>query len=745
MHIKKITSAILAAFIALSISTSSIFADSTAIVTTSTLNVRSGPSTSNTIVTKIYENNIVTIIGTSNGWYNVRLSNGQTGWVSGQYLKIQGNTDMVGYANVSMTLDEYIDSQVAKTNKSIEVLKPYIDPNNFTIEDKQTFMQFLRIDKFREIDVQGLNNYLNSLGSNNIFYNQGQAFIDASRKYNIDPIYLVAHTLHETGFGTSNLARGYYVVLGSDGQIANILDPNTTPSPGYIKVHNLFGIGAIDADPKGGGVKTAYENGWTSIPAAIDGSAKWIKEGYIYRSSYAQNTVYKMRFDYVGTWHQYATDLNWAKKISQYMNDLSYLYLATTLEFEVPKYATPSYTIPAIGDKPIETKYVYDTASVNVRSGPGSNFRDVGDLAKDTAIGVYGYTSNGWAIIKINGEVRYVSAIYLTSISPATANKVYYLDINSFLSEESAIQATNKLKADTGWYAEWRLSKKESIYNIRTGEFFGEESAKKGVETIKNVTGFNATYKHEGQYTTPTKTPLYRIETGGFIGEESVKKALNWLKNESGWWATYEPTGTRINEFRIETGGFVGEENVKNALNSLKAKSGWWATYEPNGNRPNEFKIVTGGFTGEQSAKNALNWLQNETGWWATYKSTGNSYSEYRIVTGEFSGEENVNSALNWLKGRSGWWANYKFTGNYEESKGTPIYHLYIENLIGEAEASRVLQNLKQQTGWYANYNFVEDRSYYHIITGGFLGLENAKRQSDFITNTYRWYNEIKE
>ena len=72
---------------ALALSATSSFADSNeGTVTADTLNVRSGPSTSYGITTKIYKGNKVQILETSNGWHKIKTSNGKIGWVSASYL-----------------------------------------------------------------------------------------------------------------------------------------------------------------------------------------------------------------------------------------------------------------------------------------------------------------------------------------------------------------------------------------------------------------------------------------------------------------------------------------------------------------------------------------------------------------------------------------------------------------------------------------------------------------------------------
>ena len=65
----------------------------TGVVNTSTLNVRKGPGTNNAILTKIHKNDKVIITESSKGWYKVKLSNGKTGWVSDDYIKVTTNNN----------------------------------------------------------------------------------------------------------------------------------------------------------------------------------------------------------------------------------------------------------------------------------------------------------------------------------------------------------------------------------------------------------------------------------------------------------------------------------------------------------------------------------------------------------------------------------------------------------------------------------------------------------------------------
>ena len=60
----------------------------------SSLNVRSGPSTSSSVVASLSDGARVTILSReSNGWYRIRTSSGVTGYVSGEYINLTDEDD----------------------------------------------------------------------------------------------------------------------------------------------------------------------------------------------------------------------------------------------------------------------------------------------------------------------------------------------------------------------------------------------------------------------------------------------------------------------------------------------------------------------------------------------------------------------------------------------------------------------------------------------------------------------------
>lgn len=318
----------------------------TKIVNTNSLNVRSGPGTNYSKVGTLKKGEKVGVMSQSSGWSKLNYNN-KTAYTSSQYLikddttlnppsvvggesseNINGAT--VNYKGLSYTLADHVRVQKERSNNND--LTYYLNPSNFTKTSKG-MMQFLKLDSYKGgISANELNSYLNSLpkasSGTNVFYNKGQAFINAAQNYNIDLAYLVSHAMWETAYGKSKLAQGQ-TITSFKGK------PLSRP----VKVYNFFGIGAIDKSANVSGAEAAYSNGWTGIEKTIDGSAQWIAKNYIKNSRYNQNTVYKMKFSYDYSSHQYATDVNWPNGISGIMVKISNMYNSrNNLTFEVPSY-----------------------------------------------------------------------------------------------------------------------------------------------------------------------------------------------------------------------------------------------------------------------------------------------------------------------------------------------------------------------------------------------------------------------
>ena len=328
----------------------------TGVVTASKgLNVRKEANTSSQIVGILNSGESVEIIGEENGFYKITYK-GQEAYASKKYIDIfDGNSNVnpgldienASKTNYGVSLNEYIKLQQRNnpSNYSYSEFEKYINPAKATNK-----LQFLRIDKFRSVNVSGLSSRLSNKG---VLTGQGQAFVNAARAFNIDPLYLVAQCLHETGNGTSKLAKGVTIteiadenrpIYNGNGQLVGY---HMIPLSKPVTVYNLFGIGAKDNSsvfPNRAlilGTTYAYNRGWTSIENAIKGAAEFVSLNYVHSSRYGQNTLYKMRYNQnvSNIWHQYATTPWYASSIADIMSSYQDLYLENNFTFDVPVFA----------------------------------------------------------------------------------------------------------------------------------------------------------------------------------------------------------------------------------------------------------------------------------------------------------------------------------------------------------------------------------------------------------------------
>src|SRR5699024_231052 len=106
--------------------------------------------------------------------------------------------------------------------------------------------------------------------------------------------------------------------------------------------YNMFGIGAVDSAPNEGGAKLAYEEGWYTPKAAVDGGTEWISKQYI-QNQYKQDTLYKMKWNPQmvngANWKQYETDVDWAsKQVDLIYNIYKEIGFTDSMKFDYPVY-----------------------------------------------------------------------------------------------------------------------------------------------------------------------------------------------------------------------------------------------------------------------------------------------------------------------------------------------------------------------------------------------------------------------
>lgn len=242
-------------------------------------------------------------------------------------------------ANVpyDITLDAMVAYERKFSSASEAVLRQYLDPANVQPGDA-AFYQYADIGQGYTglFTASQLDAYIAKMasayweGQNGVtskLRGMGQAIIDAAKEYNINEVYLLCHAGIESAWGCSNLAQGKI--------------------SGYSGYYNFFGIAAFDSNP-GNGAAYAKSKGWNTPEKAIRGAAQFLSHGYIHDSSFAQNTLYNMRWDLFNAinnptaHYEYATDVEWARTIGITMNALykaqGYSQSTSGLVFLIPEY-----------------------------------------------------------------------------------------------------------------------------------------------------------------------------------------------------------------------------------------------------------------------------------------------------------------------------------------------------------------------------------------------------------------------
>lgn len=251
-------------------------------------------------------------------------------------LTNDGNKSYI-YNSYDNDLDQIVDIQSklspvnAVKNYSLIPSKTdiyqYMNPKNFENHDYAIY-QFLKLNYIEGVAAEELDVILKGKG---FLEGQGKIFLDACKEYDVNPAYVIAHAILETGHGSSLLSKG-------------ILVSEVKGVPVESKLtYNMFGIGARDIDPIKLGSERAYEEGWFTPEDAIKGGIKWISSQYINNDTYKQNTLYEMRWnpaipltqDYR---HQYATDIAWAYKQSYKIKEVLDKCQNANLVFEIPQY-----------------------------------------------------------------------------------------------------------------------------------------------------------------------------------------------------------------------------------------------------------------------------------------------------------------------------------------------------------------------------------------------------------------------
>ena len=222
-------------------------------------------------ITTLMQNDEIKVLEIIPNWYKV-VYKGISGWVK---------AECTTYINQNSNISENQSQIIEKTKQ--QILK------DFGYDMKLNKPSGLSVEQFKKV-------LLDKKDVNNIFFDNAEYFYYIEKQYNINGVFVAALGIHESAWGTSEIA---------------------------LKKNNLFGYGAYDSNPYNG----AYS--FSDYSESIDLVARVLVKYYlnpkntsIYGGEKAIGTYYNgATLSGVNT--KYATDKNWANAIYTHMK---YLY-----------------------------------------------------------------------------------------------------------------------------------------------------------------------------------------------------------------------------------------------------------------------------------------------------------------------------------------------------------------------------------------------------------------------------------
>ncbi|WP_188454996.1 SH3 domain-containing protein [Virgibacillus oceani] len=390
----------------------------------STTHVYSKASRSSKVLKSYGNGSILKFRTFSKNWYEATVyvdGVRRTGYI---HVDDVATDDITNINTYNYTFEYMVDRQMkyggpkadgaGKIPASREQVEYYANPSNFK-EGTRGYYQFLNLSQPAGLNAREVNKKI--LAGKGSLEGTGQAFIDAGKKYNINEAYLIAHTLHETGNGTSTLASG--VPVDAKG---NVVD---NPKNAVYTVYNMYGYGARDACPIKCGAKYAFEHEWFTPSDAILGGASGVSQNYIQAG---QDTLYKMKWNPENpATHQYATHVAWAYAQTRRIDAIYQLINDYTLIYEVPKFLdqpassgdpNASKEPDNSNDTDIDSKFpehlygITNTGDVhlNLRSEP--NGKEIDNIPNGSKLEII--ASNGsWYKVKYDGTTGWAHSDYI--------------------------------------------------------------------------------------------------------------------------------------------------------------------------------------------------------------------------------------------------------------------------------------------------------------------------------------------
>lgn len=383
--------------------------------TTTRVNLRKSPSTSASIVSVVDKNGSLTVLGENSGWYKISCG-GHEGYISQAYVTLtsssSGSTDAAGSDSLYAT---------PVTAQAVERVNLRKSPS--------TSASILKVvAASQSVSVLGENGswYKVSFSGREGYISKNYLRLDGDGSDAVVPDGFTSYPAARSGYTTDRV--NMRAEASSDAKIAKVLNKNVSVSllgeqGGFYQVKYDSTVGYISKDYVALGTTDTGDSSSSSSSSSSD---------TLYSQSKAASTTVQvnMRKEPEGEVlfrlpKGTAVTLlgergGWYKvSYSQSVGYISKDYVQETASApEQPDDEKPTETVPDLSGKGTTAYITAD--SLNMRKGPGTGYGIVKVLKKADEIQFYSL-SDGWYLIKADGDTGYVSSKYVSTTKPDVA------------------------------------------------------------------------------------------------------------------------------------------------------------------------------------------------------------------------------------------------------------------------------------------------------------------------------------
>ncbi len=373
-------------------------------VNVSVLNLRSGASTSYSVIGTLYMGDTVSITESNNGWYGVTTASGATGYVYAQYITLgsSGSTSTSvtpasgeGTCNTS-ALNVRSD---ASTSASVIGLIRYGTKVTITGTagawyQVTTTVNGSSVTGFVHGDYITLDS---SDSSSEVTSGEGVCNTSA----------LNIRKEATTSSATYGLIRqgDKVTILGKTGDWYQVkATVNGSEVTGYAHSAYITISDSSSSDESTSTVEAASGTGvcnTTALNVRQEASTSSKSLGLIYKNAKVTITGKS------GSWYQVKATVNGSEVTG----------------FVYQDYITLSDDSSSSSDEPTVSEVnetVWATTAVNVRKGWGTSYGIIATLRQGASVTRTGVLSNGWSRVDYNGTTAYISSQYLTTTNPSS-------------------------------------------------------------------------------------------------------------------------------------------------------------------------------------------------------------------------------------------------------------------------------------------------------------------------------------